>query len=371
VYNPGEIVTVIFTNTCDYTIDLNCMYPWRIRDSRGQIVFEPEAVLWVIVNIEPGEALSLTWDQKRYKKQVPEGVYTVELDTMNAGTYTTTFEIRESAGATLTVQASDFANSITGVPIKVQPADLNGQADGTTPFTRQYNIGDRVQLEVKLTDPVNCAWNTYVFHEWRADEDAKIVSITGECENIVEIEITGPNPRITAFFEGGADLCARLSTDKQVCCSGEIVTIIFTNNCIATITLNYPDPWLIKNSEDRVVAGIEIQETIAIPVKPGETRTWSWHQIDILTKKQAQDDIYTVEITTIDTGTLTVRFEIKTTAPDGSEDGGICLGSTFLGMLALGAKVLNRKNQFYNWLRHLIQSVYMYTRQYYWSSSEI
>lgn len=308
VYSLGETVTIIFTNTGAFQITLRNSGPWVIKDKNGAIVFHPIALM-VITHVQPGQTMNWTWDQKDDNgMQVSEGPYTVELET-GAGTYTATFQIQKSTVATLTVQASDFRNPITGVPIKVWPPDLNHQSDGYTPFARQYHIGDRVTLEAPLPDPSSCLWRGAPFHNWQIEKDAEYLQGTGGCYGraTMEIEITGPNPTVTALFEGtpGPEFCAQLSTDKQVYSPGEEVTIIFTNNCTYTINLNCDRPWRIKDNSGKIVFAPEVVLWVVVSVDPGETITWTWDQKDKY-NKQVPEGLYTAELDTMDAGTYSV-----------------------------------------------------------------
>jgi hypothetical protein len=104
-YQTGEPVTIRFINGCQATLTLRNSAPWVIKDSQGRVVFEPTA-FQVITEVRPGETKTWTWDQKDNNgQQVPAGLYTVELETMDAGTYTASFEIKALAQAKLDVKA--------------------------------------------------------------------------------------------------------------------------------------------------------------------------------------------------------------------------------------------------------------------------
>jgi hypothetical protein len=92
-YSVGEIVNFNFHNGCTQTIDLRNTDPWVINNSQGNADFQPSA-FDVITPVSPGGTEYWTWDQKSQAgNQVPPGIHAVELETMNAGIYATSFEI--------------------------------------------------------------------------------------------------------------------------------------------------------------------------------------------------------------------------------------------------------------------------------------
>jgi len=97
-YQPTETVTFTYINKGFVNITLGSTAPWVIKNSAGNMIYAPIA-LCVIVDVLPGEGMTWTWDQTDDTgKQSPPGNYTVELKTLNAGTYTTNFQISTAVG---------------------------------------------------------------------------------------------------------------------------------------------------------------------------------------------------------------------------------------------------------------------------------
>jgi len=535
IYQLGETVNIIFSNNCAETI-LLFDFDFVILDSSNNAIFSP-GPLPNVISVQPGTSRSWVWNQQdNAGQQAKAGIYTIELHTLNAGWYSTSFEIKSTTAATLLVRASDLTgptpipnvqisvfppdqnrhtdgntpltllydvgdrvtlwlpnlsncelnlglityafqnwqdgpdaqivgtrgtcreivdidikgpnaivtaffelqrgdltiltvraadgtNPIVGVPIGVQPPDLSGQADGTTPFTRQYIPGTgTIVLQVQnLSGPSNCLLSLsgviYTFGKWRADRDAQIVRSSGDCmgQATIELKITGFSPIVTALFErlgerrltlsleaicgqdtpqAGQQLpgiqvratppgtifrtptsqsytgpitvelevldlqvtachfgerisvffshweidgqvqpngrtkvmltltqnttaravytisrCAKLETDKKEYQSGEIVTIRLINSCQATLTLSNSAPWVIKDSQGRVVFTPTALQVIT-EVRSGETKSWPWDQKDN-NRQQVPAGTYTVELETMDAGTYKATFEIK------------------------------------------------------------
>lgn len=147
VYQTGEIVTISFFNGCSQMISLRNSAPWVIKDSRGRVIFAPTA-LPVITEARPGETKTWQWDQKdNNRQQVPAGSYTVELETMDAGTYTASFEIKAIDKAKLDVKA---VGQIRQGPIAITfeiniPVLING-VPMTTPASLQLDKNKPVWL---------------------------------------------------------------------------------------------------------------------------------------------------------------------------------------------------------------------------------
>jgi hypothetical protein len=134
------------------------------------------------------------------KSKAQQYTFTITQDTEISAKYG--FYTMQSA--TLLVRASvGPSNPIDAVPVSVSPLDRNGAGDGKTPFTRVYDIGDRVTLKLSLDKDCSIVVNgvRHAFDIWRVDQDAKDISGGGNCREIIEIEITGSNPIVTAVFE--------------------------------------------------------------------------------------------------------------------------------------------------------------------------
>jgi hypothetical protein len=93
-YGPGELVTIRFINGCQVTLTLPNTAPWRIKDGQGRIVFTPPS-LPAITEVPPGETRNWLWNKRdQAGHQIPAGTYIAELETMDAGRYTTSFNIK-------------------------------------------------------------------------------------------------------------------------------------------------------------------------------------------------------------------------------------------------------------------------------------
>lgn len=93
-YQSAEIVMISFFNGCSEAISLSNSAPWLIKDSQGQLVFGPPSFPAITV-VQPRQTRRWSWDQKDNNgQQVPPGMYTVELETMDAGMYRASFEIK-------------------------------------------------------------------------------------------------------------------------------------------------------------------------------------------------------------------------------------------------------------------------------------
>lgn len=127
-YLAGEIVTISFFNGCAQKIVLRNSAPWVIKDSQRQIVFAP-AALGVITEVQPGETKHWAWNQKNQTgSQIPAGAYTVELETMDAGTYRVGFAIQSLLAhiATTRVPLLVVSNE-AAIHITVVLFDLSGR----------------------------------------------------------------------------------------------------------------------------------------------------------------------------------------------------------------------------------------------------
>ncbi len=123
LYKPREIVTVSFTNNCPDTITLNQPFPWMascITDDGQVLLVVGRLAVLIITRIQPGQRLEDAWDlvhgpRSEYAasrpEPVPEGRCIIQLDTLDAGLYTTSFEIRGDENAAL----KDFDANDNGV----------------------------------------------------------------------------------------------------------------------------------------------------------------------------------------------------------------------------------------------------------------
>ena len=90
---------------------------------------------------------------------------------------------------------------------------------------------------------------------------------------------------------------------------GESIEITFTNNSQGTITFPADPPWVIKDSQGRIIFSPSTQD-IAVEIKPGEKKTWTWDQKDE-GGNQVLPGTYTVEFSTIEKTTYTTTFDIE------------------------------------------------------------
>jgi len=173
-YQLGEAVTIRLINSCQATLTLSNSAPWVIKDSQGRVVFTPTA-LQVITEVRSGETKSWQWDQKdNNRQQVPLGTYTVELETMDAGMYSASFEIKAVDKAKLGVNA---VGQIKQGPITINvgisvPVLVNG-IPMITPVSLQLDKNKPVLLTaqqvVKVTLPPPFGQRTFVFQRWQCD----------------------------------------------------------------------------------------------------------------------------------------------------------------------------------------------------------
>lgn len=115
VYKAKEMVNFTLFNNCSQeTIILENTAPWVIRDIQGNVVFTPQPND-VQTEIDPGMSQSWQWDQMiGINEFVSQGVYSVEMDTLNAGTYATTCVINNDR----------LQKGMIGGSIIIDPIDL-------------------------------------------------------------------------------------------------------------------------------------------------------------------------------------------------------------------------------------------------------
>jgi len=123
LYKPGEIVIVSFTNNCPETITLNQPFPWMascITDDGQALPVVGRLAVLIITHIQPGQRLEDAWDlvhgpRSEYAasrpEPVPESTCIIQLDTLDAGTYTTRFEIKGDRNSVL----KDFDTNDNGL----------------------------------------------------------------------------------------------------------------------------------------------------------------------------------------------------------------------------------------------------------------
>ena len=93
-YNFGENVELSFVNNCSVAIELLNSDPWLVKDSGANIVFTKEPIFNQPISINPGELIGWGWGQVDDNiNQVRPDQYKIELETVNAGIYTTKFTI--------------------------------------------------------------------------------------------------------------------------------------------------------------------------------------------------------------------------------------------------------------------------------------
>jgi len=172
-YQLDEMVTITFSNGCAQTISLRNSAPWVIKDSQSRVVFTPTA-LPVITTVRAGESKNWQWDQKdNNRRPVPAGTYAVDLQTMDAGTYAASFEIKGVDKARLNVNAVGQVRQgpiviSAGLNIQVQ---VNGNSM-TTPISLQLDKNRSVSLTAPQKVTVTIAGvgqRTLVFKHWECD----------------------------------------------------------------------------------------------------------------------------------------------------------------------------------------------------------
>lgn len=123
----------------------------------------------------------------------------------------------------------------------------------------------------------------------------------------------GKETNNTAFFNvtvtptPPAQQCGRLETTMKDYQQGNPVTIIFINDCQAPVNLPNSVPWIVKDSQGRIVfSPVALQVITEVP--PGGEENWTWDQKDS-TQQQVPPGTYTIELKTMDR-TLIVSFNI-------------------------------------------------------------
>jgi len=172
-YQSGEVVTIRFFNGCSQAISLHDSAPWVIKDSQGRVIFAPTA-LQVITEVRPGETKTWTWNQKDNNgRQVPAGTYTVELETMDAGTYTASFEIKALVQAKLDVKAVVEISWPIPTRIEISVLVLVNGIPMSTPASQLFPINGLVSLTA-LQQEVNVPpFGTFYFKQWECESPAR------------------------------------------------------------------------------------------------------------------------------------------------------------------------------------------------------
>jgi hypothetical protein len=94
-YTPGQQVTLSITNTGCNLINLTNGGPWAIKDSQGNVVYNPYCVTMAIIPLSQGQSQSFSWDQfdkgtgpigcaYQNRAQVPNGIYQACVDYTDA-----------------------------------------------------------------------------------------------------------------------------------------------------------------------------------------------------------------------------------------------------------------------------------------------
>ncbi|MEN3010169.1 MAG: CARDB domain-containing protein, partial [Candidatus Bipolaricaulaceae bacterium] len=108
VYVQGETVQIVFRNTGSVTIELPNAAPWVVKDGAGRTVFAPLAAQ-VLTPVNPGETRTWSWNGRDNAGNLaPPGSYTVELSTLNAGTFRATFTLQAPALPDLVVDSLTY-----------------------------------------------------------------------------------------------------------------------------------------------------------------------------------------------------------------------------------------------------------------------
>ncbi len=116
----------------------------------------------------------------------------------------------------------------------------------------------------------------------------------------------------TATVQSAPTPQGRLSTDKGVYSTGEMVRITFTNTGSVPITLPNTAPWTIKDPYGRIVYS-PMAAMVITPIAPGGSKTWTWDQRDNAGAR-VPPGTYTVELRTQNAGTFTATFTIQAPA---------------------------------------------------------
>ena len=310
VYELGEPVEILFTNNCPVSIDFPSEPPWVISNSDGTVVY-PGDVLYVIVNVQPGEQKTWSWDQKdkeKARKQVPAGIYTVELTSVEGAYYRTTFEIVQPPDCA--VLETDKTAYELGEPVEILFTN-NCQVTISFPSDPPYIIKDSHNLVVYpaivehvVVDVLPGEQKTWTWDQ--TDVDGAQVPL-----GIYSVELHAPEETYTVTFEiVPAPLWADMVTvDQEEYQQGAPIEISFTNNSQETIKFSSDPPYIIKDSQGRIIFPLSVL-AVEVDVLPGEQKTWTWDQKDE-NGNQVPPGAYTVEFSITEETTYTTAFNIE------------------------------------------------------------
>lgn len=151
VYAPGPDAapqTFKISNTGGRTLD------WTITDNTTWLSCSPKN------GTDDGE-ITVSVDASGLSEGTYRGIITVSDPNATNSPQTVQVKMTIYYSCSLTVKSIPDI----GVPITVNPADTTGQSNGTTNFTRTYNLG----TSVTLTAPGTFNNNSLVFHKWTID----------------------------------------------------------------------------------------------------------------------------------------------------------------------------------------------------------
>ncbi len=313
IYQVGVPVEILFTNNCQTTISLPSEPPWVITDSHGDIVF-PAAVLYMIVEVSPGEQKMWTWNQKdTHQKQVSAGTYTIELTSTEGAYYRTTFEIVEASDCALLETGTKVYQK--GVPVEILftnncQAIINLPSD--PPWVISDSSGNVVYPGTVLTVLVEVqpgGQETWTWDQKTKDKVPKQVPAGTYTIELTSVE--GVYYRTTfeiaeSFAPPPGDMVAVNQEEYQ---AGESVEILFTNDSQEIIRFHTDPPWVIKDSQGHIILPHSVQNVI-VEVQPGEQRKWTWDQKDE-DGNQVPPGTYTVEFSTIEETAYATTFDIE------------------------------------------------------------
>lgn len=81
IYRLGEAVEFTLANHSESTITLSRGAPWVIKSADGTVVLDPISIM-VIVELNPGDAMTWTWNQRDDSGvQVGPGIYSITIET--------------------------------------------------------------------------------------------------------------------------------------------------------------------------------------------------------------------------------------------------------------------------------------------------
>jgi len=244
-YLPGETVHITFANLGSVNITLANTAPWTIVDALGRVIYTPMAAM-VLTTVAPGDTRTWSWDQRDNSGlQVAPGTYTVELETMDAGKFTTTFVIQ----APPTPQKPDLViESLTYQPTTPRIGET------VTFYVKVKNIGGAraERFYVRLHDgagyqqgylsalaPGQAHTLTLQLRLTRSPET--FTAVADYYDRVDELD-EGNNTRSITVTAAAVPLDLRLALDKSRYLVGETVRIAIDLNRAANVYLVELDP---------------------------------------------------------------------------------------------------------------------------------